>query len=740
MENSLILFLTCPPLLFALVEDTQVAAGSATIEQPDAKTQLIHAADKTAINCKRFNVGKDETVYFVQPGPKAKVLCRVTGKEASIIEGNLKADGRLFIVNPSSIYFRETAKIGVHSLIATTLNISDEDFVKGNHRFFLEEGAKDSVIVNKAQIAAAQDVVFMAPQILNRGVIKAALGRVECLGGELITLNFEGDNLISFAIDEPLKKGFIEQAGKIESGQEVLLKLRVADEMIRKVVNVDGLEPATQMQFENGKVYLVAKNSIAAPSIKAEGPLLETAGDFSGVSHLELSANKEIQVMGGTIKSKLGPGDAVLKVGQGVLTIDGALTYAKDLIKDKEAPKSLTLSAKIIDQNAVVKSNSPMTYCADMILLSADVNVPNSTITFNGPVVIDGDNVKIASGRSIGDIQFNSTLDADKSSCNLTIFNGAQSAAVIFKEPIGSKGPFSTLSIETGKTVFSNIGDRHRPAAEKLIVKSPTADLLGPVIHAKEQEWEVPQLSVKSGQTITFIAHDKPLIFAPVTHVFLSPQTNVAFETSGGPFQIPKLTGGPEQSVSVSTGHGDSTIGELSGKLGPLHVQSRNIYSAGKMDVGTIFMEAHEDIGYAADLHGKKFQYELLSEGEVTLNAKHGMVGTKEFPLLVKSKGKLYLGAKSYAHVDGYFAHGFPYVYKKNPPPRTVYQGIETQYVFNEEIFMEEEEIQSLTPDLAHLIPYGFVDGSHFSFRRAPIYFTQGDRKIADASDDLDDE
>jgi len=745
MENSLILFvaLACPALLFALVEDHQVTAGLAKIEQPDVKTQHIHAADKTAINCKKFNVGKDETVHFIQPGPKAKVLCRVTGKEASITEGNLKADGRRFIVNPSSIYFRETAKIDVHSLVASTLNISDEDFVKGNHRFFLEEGAKDSVIVNQGQIAAAQDVVFMAPQILNRTVIKAALGRVEFLGGELITLNFEGDNLISFAIDEPLKKGFIEQAGKIESGVEVMLRLRVADEMIRQVVNVDGLEPATQMQFENGKVYLVAKSSIAAPVIKAEGPILETAGDFSGVSTLELSAKKEMQVGGGTIKSKLGPAEATLKVGQGVLTIDAPLTYAKDLIKDKEAPKSLILSAKIIEQNGPVKSHSPMTYSADMIFLSADTNAPNSNITFNGPVIIDGDHVKITSGRIIGDIRFNSTLDADKPSRNLTIFNGSQSAAVVFKEPVGSKGPFSTVTIETGKAVSSNMGDRNRPVAEKLTLKSQSADLLGSVYHAKEQVWEVPHLSVKSGQSTTFIAHDKPLIFAPMTHVFLSPQTHVVFETSGGHFEMAKLTGDALQAVSVATLHGDSTIGELSGNLGPLHVQSRNIYSAGKIDVGTIFMEAHEDIGYAADSHGKTFQYELISDGEVTLNARRGMVGSKEFPMLVKSKGKLFLGAKSYAHVDGYFAHGFPYVYKKNPPPRTVYQGNETQYVFNEEIFMEEEEIQSLTPDLTHLFPYGFVDGTHFTFRRAAIYFTQGDKsdkKITNASDDLTDD
>ena len=258
MENSvkkaLSLFLACPAFMLAFVEEPQSTAGVA-FENPDSRTQLIRAPDKAVINCKKFNVGKEETVHFIQPGPKAKALCRVTGKEASIIEGTLKADGRLFLVNPQSIYFRETAKVNVHSLVASTLNIKDEDFVKGNYKFFLDSDAKDSAIVIKGQITAGQDVVFMAPQIMNQAVIKASLGKVAFLGGELITLNFEGDKLISFAVDEPLKKGFIEQTGQITS-QEVLLKLRVADEMIRSVVNVDGIEPATKMQFENGKIYL----------------------------------------------------------------------------------------------------------------------------------------------------------------------------------------------------------------------------------------------------------------------------------------------------------------------------------------------------------------------------------------------------------------------------------------------------------------------------------------------------
>ncbi len=343
MENSLrkalSLFLACPAFMLALVEEPQATSG-VTFESPDAKTQLIRAPDKSVINCKKFNVGKEETVHFIQPSPKAKALCRVTGKEASIIEGTLKADGRLFLVNPQSIYFRETAKVDVHSLVASTLNIQDEDFVKGNYKFFLDSDAKDSAIVIKGQITAGQDAVFMAPQITNRAVIKATLGKVAFLGGELITLNFEGDSLISFAIDEPLKKGFIQQAGQV-AGQEVFVKLRVADDVIRSVINFDGLEPANKMQFENGKIYLVAGSYIAAPKIKVKGPLVETAGDFTGVSKLEINAKKELQVLGGTVKTALGPSDVSLRAGQGVMTIDGPFHHLKDIIKDKDTPKNL---------------------------------------------------------------------------------------------------------------------------------------------------------------------------------------------------------------------------------------------------------------------------------------------------------------------------------------------------------------------------------------------------------------
>ena len=721
MENSLKFFLLLvvyPVFVIARVEDPRVTAGSATFENPDAHTQHIRAADKTVIHCKSFQVGKDETVHFIQPDPKARVLCRITGKEASLIDGHLKADGRLFLINPNSIFFRETAQVNVHSLIASTLSISDEDFIQGNFRFLLDKDSKEGAIINRGQITAAQDVVFMAPQITNKAVVKALAGRVAFLGGELITLNFEGDHLISFAIEGDLKTGFIEQAGQIESGKGFLLKLNVADEMIKSVVNVNGVVEASKMEVKNGKVHLVAGSSIAAPRIQAEGPWVETAGDFSGAQRIDISARKDLVWQGGMINGKIGSTEVGLNAQLGTLTFNAPFGKNKE---DKATVKTLTLSGQVIDQNSLIKTAGPITY-AGPLYLSGDTHAFNSSITFTGPVVIDGSQVKITSGRSKGDIVFQQSLDADQLGRSLTIFNGNQAGTVSFKGTIGSNVPLN-LSVETGKLAFFNIGSPSSAGADILQIKAVKTDFFGTVAHAVEQTWETPSLHLKSGQLTTFMTQGKSLVFTPVTEIFIEPQTQAAFETDGGYFELSKLSGEHLHSMTLLTGHGDSKIGEFRAHLGHLHVQSQNIQISGKINAGSIFMEAHEQIGYASS-EGKIFTSELLSSGDVTLNAKHGMVGTKDFPILVQAEGKLTVGSKSMAYLRGTCADGFPYVYQKNPPPRMVFNGNETQYVFNEELFMEEEELMSLAPDLFHSAPHGFVDAKNFSFRRAPIYYT----------------
>lgn len=728
MENPLIktlLFLTLPICAAAHVESPEVAAGSATFTKPDAHTQVIEAADKTVINCKTFHIGKSETVQFVQPHSKARVLCRVTGKEASIIDGHLKANGRLFLINPNSIVFRETAQVNAQTLVASTLDIKDADFVEGKYRFTLSPQAKESAVVNLGSITA-DNVVFMAPQIVNQGVIRARLKQWE-LGGETITLHFDEDDLISFAIDAPLAKGFIIDGGQ-NAAAEVFIKLSTAQDLIRSVVNVNGLVEATGIRAENGKVFLVAGGSNQAKNFTAEGPLIESKADFTVGGKITMTAEKEFKWSGGSLiariegKNKLIPTDLFLSAPN--LTLDAAIG-APAKAGDKVALKNVTLNGKTIDQNALIRATGAITYNGERVFLGGDIQTVNSNITFNGHVTVDND-ISIKTGQTRGDVIFNGTLDADKPGRSLSINNGKNDGSVAIKGPIGSSSPLN-LKIETGKLSIPNIGDKHKAGVGRLEIKVQNENepvvFSGTMIHAREQNWDVPTINLTSGQPTTFITDGQPLVFSLSTKMNLEPHTTLFFDTQGGHLEMAPIFGDHQQAIQIHTGNGHTKMGSLSGKLGPLRVQSRNIQLNGKIEVAGAFMEAQDHICYAIDSQGKSFHTDILSEGDVTLNAKHGMVGTKEMPIQIQAKGKLYVGSKAFAYVKGDCQNGFPSVYEKNPPPRIVFNDNEIQYLLDSDIFTEEVELISLTPDLAPMIPHGFVDIKTITPRPGRIYY-----------------
>ncbi|MBS0648988.1 MAG: filamentous hemagglutinin N-terminal domain-containing protein [Verrucomicrobia bacterium] len=728
MENPLmktLFFLTLPIYMAAHVESPEVAAGAATFLKPDAHTQVIEAADKTVINCKTFHIGKSETVQFVQPHSKARVLCRVTGKEASIIDGHLKANGRLFLINPNSIVFRETAQVNAQTLVASTLDIKDADFVEGKYRFTLSPQAKESAVVNLGSITA-DNVVFMAPQMVNQGVIRARLKQWE-LGGEIITLHFDEDDLISFAIDAPLAKGFIFD-GSQNAAAEIVIKLSTAQDLIRSVVNVNGLVEATGIRAENGKVFLVAGGSHQAKSFTAEGPLIENRADFTVGGKVTMTAEKELKWSGGSLtamvegKNKIVPTDIFLNAPS---IIADAVIGAPAKAGDKVALKTVTVNGKTVDLNNLIRASGAIHITGEKIFLGGDIQTSNSNITFNGTVIVDND-VSIKTGQTRGDVHFNGPLDADKQGRSLSINNGKNSGSVAIQGPIGSLCPVN-LKIETGKLSLPNIGDKHKAGVGRLEIKVQNENepvvFSGTMIHAREQNWDAPALHLTSGQPTTFMTDGQPLIFSSTTKLHLEPHTSLSLDTQGGHLEMAPLFGDHQQSVQIHAGHGDTKMGSLSGKLGSLQVRSRNIQLNGKVEVADVFMEAQDHICYAIDSQGKSFNTDILSEGDVTLNAKHGMVGTKEMPIQVKAKGKLYVGSKAFAYVKGDCQDGFPSVYEKNPPPRIVFNDFEIQYLLDSDIFTEEVELISLTPDLAHTIPHGFVELKALTPRPGRIYY-----------------
>ena len=130
--------------------------------------ELNVTKDKAVANWNDFSIDKDHSVNFHrESGGSWQVLNRVTGSNLSEINGKLTGDtnGTIFLINPHGITFGNGAEVNVGSLVASTLDITNKNFMADKYVF---EG-NGGTITNLANINAANDgvVVLLAQQVFN---------------------------------------------------------------------------------------------------------------------------------------------------------------------------------------------------------------------------------------------------------------------------------------------------------------------------------------------------------------------------------------------------------------------------------------------------------------------------------------------------------------------------------------------------------------------------------------------
>ncbi|HEX6691333.1 MAG TPA: filamentous hemagglutinin N-terminal domain-containing protein, partial [Burkholderiales bacterium] len=142
------------------------------------------------INWAQFSIARDEITRFIQQHAASTVLNRVVGQNPSVILGSLVSNGRVFLINPSGIAFGQGAMIDVAGFAASTLNISDADFVSGRLRF-TGSGAEGK-LTNAGTIRTPEGghVYLIAPNVENQatGVITSPKGEVVIAAGKTVEL------------------------------------------------------------------------------------------------------------------------------------------------------------------------------------------------------------------------------------------------------------------------------------------------------------------------------------------------------------------------------------------------------------------------------------------------------------------------------------------------------------------------------------------------------------------------
>ena len=164
-----------------------MVSGQATITQQGKQLTIVNSPS-AVIHWKGFSIGSDEVTRFTQQSPASAVLNRVVGQDPSKILGTLTSNGRVFLINPNGILFGAAARVDVAGLVASSLQLSDKDFIAGRLRFTDTPGAKGVENQGVIQTAAGGEVLLIAPDVKNSGVITSPKGEVILAAGKSVEI------------------------------------------------------------------------------------------------------------------------------------------------------------------------------------------------------------------------------------------------------------------------------------------------------------------------------------------------------------------------------------------------------------------------------------------------------------------------------------------------------------------------------------------------------------------------
>lgn len=249
-------FLSAQPAM-ALPQGASVVSGEAAFDSSGHQL-TVTASDQAIINYDQFNIGSQERVHFIQPSASALVLNRVVGSDPSSILGNLSANGRVFLVNPNGVFFGTGATIDTGSLIASTLNISNDNFL--NKNFVFDANGNAGSVTNEGVITADQAIALLGSDVTNNGLLVARAGTVALASGEKVTLDLTGEGFFNVALEGDAANGRVTNSGIIQANDgQVLLTARVFEDAFANVINNSGVIEASSMINDGGVIRLVSE-------------------------------------------------------------------------------------------------------------------------------------------------------------------------------------------------------------------------------------------------------------------------------------------------------------------------------------------------------------------------------------------------------------------------------------------------------------------------------------------------
>ncbi|KQQ86617.1 MBG domain-containing protein [Massilia sp. Leaf139] len=484
-----------------LPTDGNVTAGTGSITQTGNTTTIDQASSKLAIDWQGFSIGQGGTVVFRQPSANAVALNRVLGSDPSVIQGALRANGQVFLLNPNGVLFSPGAQVDTGGLLASTLDMKTGDFLDGR---YLLEGASANAVVNQGALRAAHggSVALVAAQVTNTGSIDAPAGGVALGAASQVLVDLGGP--VKLQLQKAAVDTLVENGGAIRAdGGTVLLTAKAASELAGSAINQSGtIRAQTLATGERGEILLlgdmrsgtldVGGTLDASAPVSGDGGFIETsAAHVANSAGLNVSAGAAhgrggewlvdpydyvINAAAATnISNTLNTGTSVTittqasnpQYGAGA-SGSGDITVSSAIAKTAGGDAVLTLRA---DRNVIVGADIGATTGKLGLTLSAGngagiyggVRVNGNLRSNGGDILIGG-----ARGTSNQGIGFAGNLNASEAAVvveqNKSILSTGGHITINGRSTVGSNnGSYSAVTggvyIKSGAKILSGAGD-----------------------------------------------------------------------------------------------------------------------------------------------------------------------------------------------------------------------------------------------------------------------------------------
>ncbi|EKL4974272.1 filamentous hemagglutinin N-terminal domain-containing protein, partial [Salmonella enterica] len=313
----------------------QVVGGQGSISTSGNQMTIHQQTQNMATNWQSFNIGKNNTVQFVQPDSSSVALNRVTGTSGSQIMGTLKANGQVFILNPNGVLFGKDARVNVAGLVASTKNINTADFMKGQYTLS-GEGNPGAQVINQGSLTTTKGgyIVLAGERVSNSGSVSAPSGKVMLAAGKTVTLQLDNGGLTSVSVDGSVVNALVENRGLISATDgRVYLTAKGQNMLLNTVVNNSGTVEAKGLASRGGEIVLDGGDSgvvsqsgqLLADSQTGQGGKITLEGQ-----NIHLAANSLTSATG-----KAGGGEVF--VGGGWQGKDSRIKNASKVVMDKAA-------------------------------------------------------------------------------------------------------------------------------------------------------------------------------------------------------------------------------------------------------------------------------------------------------------------------------------------------------------------------------------------------------------------